>query len=505
MAELVAPSPSSSSRALVVPEPLNKKPRVRPKETVLEEDTYIDALQTIIQRDFFPDLPKLEAQLEWMEAEKANDVDKMRELQQRMLSSRRPTTGRATPARRTPRATPKGFETPSGGPTATPNLAQGGATPASGSSASAPASSEPASDAAPKGLNLNLSLDKFIEKHTSEDDASFVTIMDRQHDKHVEKYGWVEEKSTEAAKMLIEASKKDENGHFPALQTWNYTVRNQLMYVPDGEDASLMPPPPPGPPKEILHRNTRIVAQPNQAAAAAVRKGDQEAIWSMMAANDRQLLNMRKAEREGGKVDLLDLLGTPKTAASPQVRGYGFVATPSPAPGVDMSPMTTWGRLDGTPLLIDPTDTPLDLTPGPSFKVPEPPRREALAMRLADKAKESQKAKARAYAASPYARPSAALSPAGRSLMESKLSSKRSSVGADMQLRASYTSPALGGKSPAQRKGGFVTPSPLPSPTPSPSRTKAPTPSHASSITDNLLDTPAASKKGKSITDDLLI
>jgi protein DGCR14 len=283
------------------------------------------------------------------------------------------------------------------------------------------------------------------------------------------------------------------------------------MYVPDGQDSSsLMPPPPPGPPKEILHRNTRIVASTNPATAAAVRKGDdRDAVWAMMATSERQMLNMRKAEREGGKVDLLDFYGTPKSGASPQVGGYGFVATPSPAPGVDMSPMTTWGRLDGTPLLLDPTDTPLDLTPGPSFKVPEPPRREALAMRLADKAKETQKAKSRAYAASPYARPSSttALSPAGRSLMASKLSSKRGIVGADMQLRASYNSPAVGGKG-AQKSGGggFVTPSPLPSPTPSPRAPKAATPSHGSSITDNLLDTPSAtSKKGKSITDDLLI
>jgi hypothetical protein len=94
MSELVAPSPSSSSRALVLPEPIQVQQRSKPKETVLEEDTYIDALSTIIRRDFYPDLPKLEAQLEWMDAERVNDVDKMRELQQRMLSSRRPTTGR---------------------------------------------------------------------------------------------------------------------------------------------------------------------------------------------------------------------------------------------------------------------------------------------------------------------------------------------------------------------------------------------------------------------------
>ena len=39
--------------------------------------------------------------------------------------------------------------------------------------------------------------------------------MEKQHEKHLEKYGWVEEKSNEAAVMLIEASKKDENGTSP--------------------------------------------------------------------------------------------------------------------------------------------------------------------------------------------------------------------------------------------------------------------------------------------------
>ncbi len=138
-------------------------------------------------------------------------------------------------------------------------------------------------------------------------------------------------------------------------------------------------------------------------------------------------------------------------------------------------------------------------------------------MQLADKAKASQKAKKTAKGIatpspitssgirfSPYGeRPSAALSPAGRSLA-SKLGSKRGSVGHDIQLRASYTASAT--RKDAARVGG-VTPSPLPTPSPAPLDAKG-TPSHASSITDNLLDIPSSSgksKKGKSITDDLLI
>jgi hypothetical protein len=284
------------------------------------------------------------------------------------------------------------------------------------------------------------------------------------------------------------------------------------MYVPDGE---LMPPPP-GPPKEILHRNTRITAPalPSVLNADPAKKENRDAVWAMMT-SDKQLLELRKAERAAasGHVDLADLLGTPQgAAASPRVGGYGFVATPSPAPGVDMSPMTTWGRLDGTPLLIDPTDTPLDLTPGPTFHVPDPPKREELAMRLADKAKESMKARRqRTFATpspSPYARPSPALSPAGRSLITSKLSSARkTSLGADLQLRASYNSPAV--RAGARAKGGAITPSPLPTPSPSPlAGAKSATPSHPSSLTDNLLDIPAPaagkSAKGKSITDNLL-
>ena len=47
----------------------------------------------------------------------------------------------------------------------------------------------------------------------------------------------------------------------------------------------------------------------------------------------------------------------------------GFVATPSPAPGVDESPLMTWGEIEGTPFQLESNETPLVPSNGPTFKV----------------------------------------------------------------------------------------------------------------------------------------
>jgi len=58
----------------------------------------------------------------------------------------------------------------------------------------------------------------------------------------------------------------------------------------------------------------------------------------------------------------------------PTVGGYGFVSTPTPAPGVEESPMMTWGEIEGTPFLLDAGDLPVKApTPGPKFTVSSPP------------------------------------------------------------------------------------------------------------------------------------
>lgn len=58
--------------------------------------------------------------------------------------------------------------------------------------------------------------------------------------------------------------------------------------------------------------------------------------------------------------------GRELTIQTPQVNGFKFVGTPSPAPGVEESPFMTWGEVEGTPLQLEGHPA---RTPGPVFKV----------------------------------------------------------------------------------------------------------------------------------------
>lgn len=78
----------------------------------------------------------------------------------------------------------------------------------------------------------------------------------------------------------------------------------------------------------------------------------------MLNEREIELLRQKKTMKEG-KIDLDELKGFSKNIMeSPNIGGYNFLLTPSPAPGVDASPFTTWGTIDSTPLRLD-LDTPL--------------------------------------------------------------------------------------------------------------------------------------------------
>ena len=62
--------------------------------------------------------------------------------------------------------------------------------------------------------------------------------------------------------------------------------------------------------------------------------------------------------------------------------------------GVDASPFMTWGEIEGTPFRLDGGDTPaLHTTPGPTFRIPDLPRRDKLAHKLADRASAAHRAR----------------------------------------------------------------------------------------------------------------
>lgn len=192
-------------------------------------------------------------------------------------------------------------------------------------------------------------------------------------------------------------------------------------------------------------------------------------------------------------VDRVGIDGNAVSAAlKKNARGYDFVKTPSPHPGVGESPLMTWGELEGTPFRLDGSDTPLRPSAGPSFHIAETSRRETIGHALAEKAGErmrNQKAKAleaaRRNITSPHIRSTldrlASMSPAAKRLASSKIGVRDSLL------------------TPSPRSTTFTQKSHTPSPL---VRKKTPlvrtTPKHQVSktaLTDDLLNIPLIPKK----------
>lgn len=222
-----------------------------------------------------------------------------------------------------PTATPATFETP--------NTIHGTPAPSRTSSENnneaAEAKNSEASKSSSKKDESDFTLDKFLAKNTSEDNASFEQIMETSTQKHREKYQWLyerEQEQKERKDKILALPAPEDGDQFKyedrpsMIETWDYTNKNVFMYYPDGVDASVQEKIEGKYTKrqEIMHANSRFNKDPfpdeacddKLAAAAATRLAAQH-----------------------GKVGVDGLeQGNNET---PKVKGYGFVATPSPAPG----------------------------------------------------------------------------------------------------------------------------------------------------------------------------
>ncbi|XP_060082547.1 splicing factor ESS-2 homolog [Ylistrum balloti] len=454
----------------------NQKKNVK----VLDEETYTKNLENIIERDFFPDLPKLQSHTEYFTALENNDLVKLREIQMRK-NTNRPHTGSTTGY-----ATPATFETPE---------------PESRQKSPKRSGGEMESESKTTKEKDLASLDRYLSKNTSEDNASFAEILEETQKQHKEKHAWLYEnekdRTTEEEERLALPSIEQQAIEGPpqaGADSWKYKARNSLMYVPDGVELSeteLMELRK-GKSREIIHENTRFKISPwNQTRSAEQIK---------QAASLKALACYGKIGHDGKEVMPLE---------SPKVNGYGFMGTPSPAPGVEDSPLMTWGEIESTPYRLEGSDTPLTAAGGPTFKIPELPKRDQLAMDLAEKASKAHRDKKEKALKSVQARLSSSPSPKfGRSTTErlqsmspaaQRLATARLGVRTqtDKALRASYT------PSPTHRHTGGKTPTLTPKLTPkhgSNTPTEERTPgskrqgSDIVSLTDNLLQLPKRKK-----------
>ncbi|MCI4388434.1 hypothetical protein PGIGA_G00085960 [Pangasianodon gigas] len=443
-----------------------QEPR-KPKKNILDEDEYIESLEKIIQRDFFPDVSKLRAQKDYLEAEENGDLQRMREIAIKYGSA----MAKYTPRTYVPYVTPSSFETPD-------------------SHAASPSTSHSKSrtgrdtelggkDGGKEEKELP-SLDHFLSKNTSEDNASFEQIMDLAQDKEKLKNAWLYEAENEFKQ------RREENLALPSseiqalecvkagVETWEYTARNALMYYPEGvKDDTVFKKP-----REVMYKNTRFDVDP---FCKALNKSQ---IQQAAALN---------AQFKLGKVgpDGKELL----PHESPKVNGYGFEGAPSPAPGVCESPLMTWGEIEDTPFRLDGSDTPLiERSHGPAFKIPEPGRRERLGLKMANEVAAKNRAKKqealRKVTENLASLTPKGLSPAALSPALQRLVNRSSSKYTDKALRDSYT------PSPSHRASGSKTPL-TPSRslhTPTPGKTRTPASHDPASITDNLLQLPKRRK-----------
>ncbi|XP_011948825.1 PREDICTED: protein DGCR14 isoform X2 [Cercocebus atys] len=368
-------TPGASASSLLLPA-ASRPPRKREageagaatsKQRVLDEEEYIEGLQTVIQRDFFPDVEKLQAQKEYLEAEENGDLERMRQIAIKFGSA----LGKMSREPPPPYVTPATFETPEvhAGTGVVGNKPRPrGRGPEDGE-----AGEEEEKEPLP-------SLDVFLSRYTSEDNASFQEIMEVAKERSRARHAWLYQAEEEFEKRqkdnleLPSAEHQAIESSQAGVETWKYKAKNSLMYYPEGvpDEEQLFKKP-----RQVVHKNTRFLRDPFSQALSRCQLQQAAAL---------------NAQHKQGKVgpDGKELI----PQESPRVGGFGFVATPSPAPGVNESPMMTWGEVENTPLRVEGSETPyVDRTPGPAFKILEPGRRERLGLKMANEAAAKNRAK----------------------------------------------------------------------------------------------------------------
>lgn len=254
-------------------------------------------------------------------------------------------------------------------------------------------------------------LNEFVATHTSEDNASFNDIIDRQNAALREGTRWMDAKSDGVRRaadlrdrLQLPAAHDDDDPRPKCLEFGAYQPQNALMFNASTEH-----------PHVIVDRGDRVAPENTRL---------------------RESCSSSMSDATSATIDS----GVQDGSATPTIRGYKPVRAPVYEP--DKVPITTWGRVAGTPVQLDDGDQEQAAVRG--FRVPDAPDRERIARRLGQAAAKSiaKRQRDRSWTPSPRltrtpSTPRAVqMSPAARRL----LSKRQKSRGAgDPELRASYS------------------------------------------------------------------
>ncbi|CAG9465249.1 unnamed protein product [Pedinophyceae sp. YPF-701] len=476
-------------------------------ETVLAESDWAAAMAAIIDREYFPDLPRLQNRADWMAALRSGDPRIIARAQANIIRRR---AGIHTPA------------LDAAAVAATPAARAGAETPAT------PRGFDPDDDDDGRGAAAPgpaMTLDEFCRKYTSEDNASFADILERFNARKREKHAHLYRPGNRALpapepaagaprRPLAIAGPGSEGllGRADGLSEAEAAERVRAAEdaranerLADGFGSTGQARWETGrriePPKNRLYYDT------SQQEELRLTKKDMEArVGYFMAPRRTVAANTRLAPREGGAGSLATTPGgysTDGSVPSPLTgqaaaraalgtaqrgggRPYSIVATPVVEPGgVGEDPVMTWGELGSTPLRLDgPEDLAAGSIPGTAgggFRVADRSAKDALVDALAQRAQERRgttpRRTDRSVAGTPLRGLGASggvrksegsakgggISAAGRQLLR-RLHTPVRGGAADAQLRQSYR--AAGGDAGAGRRAASSTPFRTPSATP---------------------------------------